>query len=190
MTDYKKIYLTQAGYNKLQRMKKIFNDCKPQFTLKVNRAKSHGDLKENFEYTVAIGEKNMIDNKITTINQKISNCYVIDISKIKENKVVYGACIGYRKLSDTVADPQEYYVLVSDEESNMDYKLLSMDSLIGQKLLGKRVGDQFQIGQETYVIESIIYDAEFVDGIVSESAEKELAEIQKSIAEDLSAVSQ
>ena len=139
MTDYKKIYLTQAGYNKLQKMKKIFNDSKQQFTLKVNKAKSHGDLKENFEYAVAIGEKNMVDNKITSINQKISNCYVIDISKIKENKVVYGACIHYCKTEDEKIDSENYYLLVSDEESNMDYKLLSMDSLIGNKLLGKRV---------------------------------------------------
>lgn len=176
-----KIYITEAGYNKLQKIKNLYNESKPLLLDKINRAKSHGDLKENSEYQVAMEEKTLLDKKLSTLNNIIANCYIIDISKINDNKIIYGASVFFKDVND---NHENNYVLVSDQESDVDCKLLSISSLLGKKLLGKRVDDIIDFNDSQYVITKIIYDAPLVEHMVNESAIKEINIIEKSIKEN------
>jgi transcription elongation factor GreA len=175
-----KIYITQTGYDKLQKMKNLYNESKPLLSEKINRAKAHGDLKENSEYQLAMEEKTLLDKKLSTLNNIIANCYIIDISKIVETKIIYGASIKLEKISDKSL---EHFILVSDHESDVDNHLLSISSLFGKKLLGKRVGEIITFNEEDYTITSVEYNAQLVEDAVNKSSEKELNIIEKSIKE-------
>ena len=176
-----KIYITQAGYDKLQKMKNLYNEAKPLLSEKINRAKAHGDLKENSEYQLAMEEKAILDKKLSTLNNTIANCYIIDISKISETKIIYGASVKLKKVGD---GSMEHFILVSDQESDVDNQLLSISSLFGKKLLGKRVDETISLNEEDYVVTSIEYNAELVEKAVNESSQKELEIIEKSIKDN------
>jgi transcription elongation factor GreA len=173
-----KIYITEAGYNKLQKIKNLYNESKPLLTQKINRAKSHGDLRENSEYQLAMEEKAILDKKLSELNNIIANCYIIDINKINESKVIYGAIVYFKKNNQ-----ENYYILVGDQESDIDNNLLSIFSLLGKSFLGKRVNDSIEFNNDIYTITKIEYNGSLVEKIVNDSGQKELEIIEKSIKE-------
>lgn len=178
-----KIYITQAGYDKLQKIKNLYNEAKPLLSDKINRAKSHGDLRENSEYQLALEEKAILDKKLSNLNNTIANCYIIDINKITESKIIYGASITLKKVNDGY---QEHFILVSDHESDVDNRLLSISSPFGKKLVGKRLDDTINFNEEDYIITKIEYNAPLVESAVNKSSAKEIEIIEKFIKEDFS----
>ena len=105
----------------------------------IAEARAHGDLSENAEYHAAREQQSFIEGPINLIENRLSNCEVIDVTKLTANgRVVFGSTL---ELEDQDGGNKVVYQLVGDDEANIKQGLLSVSSPIARALIGKSEGD-------------------------------------------------
>ena len=77
--------MTALGAEKLRaELERLKNKERPRIINAISEARAHGDLKENAEYHAAKEKQSFVEGRIRDIEGKLSQCQVIDISKIKK----------------------------------------------------------------------------------------------------------
>lgn len=94
-----KVPMTQKGYDKLkQELDHIMKVERAKNIRDIEEARAHGDLSENAEYHAAKERQGHLDAKKRELEHKLSHAQIIDVSKLSNEKVVFGATV---TLSDT-----------------------------------------------------------------------------------------
>ena len=84
--------ITKEGYDKMVKdLKRLKSVERPANILAIEEARAHGDLSENAEYSAAKEKQSFLEGKIIELEDKIARAQIIDISKICEEKIVFGA---------------------------------------------------------------------------------------------------
>lgn len=152
--------ITKEGYsNMVKELKRLKSVERPANIKAIEEARAHGDLSENAEYHAAKERQSFLEGKIMELEDKIARAQVIDISKICEEKVVFGAFV---KLLDLNADCEVEYQIVGDLESNIKECKISVSSPIAKALIGKCVGDEVAINVPKGVKEFEILDIKYI----------------------------
>ncbi len=134
-----KIPMTKEGYEKLKReLDRIVKIERPKNIKDIEEARAHGDLSENAEYHAAKERQGHLDAKKRELEHKLANAQIIDISKLTNEKVVFGATV---TLSDTDSGDIRKYTLVGQEEADLKKGKISVQSPVGKALIGHKVGD-------------------------------------------------
>jgi len=105
-------------------------------------AASQGDLSENAEYEQALAKRDMFQNKLVALEQRITEIASLNVSRLPKDKVAYGSTV---KLLDLDSEKEVTYKLVLPEELSGDPSLLSISSPIGAALVGLGEGEEVQI---------------------------------------------
>ena len=145
MIQKKKTTYTQQGYDELvaelhylkhEKREKIKND--------IAVARSFGDLSENSEYDEELEEK-------------LENAEIIDESTVDTSVVSLGSAVKVlmhlecedesllEEFGDLFSEGEKLFHLVGSNETNPMEGKLSDQSLVGEKLIGKRAGDEVAI---------------------------------------------
>lgn len=135
--------ITKKGYKKLQdELQNLIKHERPKIINDIEEARAHGDLKENAEYHAAKEQQSFIETRIQQLNYLLANSEVIDISKIKSDKIRFGATVTYEDMEtgDTTT-----WKIVGEEESDIESGEISIQSPIARALLGKEEGDDVLI---------------------------------------------
>ena len=103
-------------------------------------ARSLGDLSENAEYQEARDMQAAIEERITHLEQTIKEAKIVDEKK-RGDVVGLGSVVGIKL--DKEKDSKEY-TIVGSEESNIHDRKLSYLSPLGEALMGKSKGDEFE----------------------------------------------
>ena len=151
--------ITKEGYDKMVKdLKRLKSVERPANILAIEEARAHGDLSENAEYSAAKEKQSFLEGKIIELEDKIARAQIIDISKICEEKIVFGAKI---KLMDLDIGTEVSYQIVGDTESDISKGKISISSPIAKALIGKRVGDEVTInvpkGKREFEVLDIVY---------------------------------
>lgn len=122
-------------------------------------ARAHGDLKENSEYHAAKEKQSHIEGKIGEIQHKLSKAQVIDITKIKSDKIVFGATV---TLFDHRKNASFTIQLVGEDEVQGSANKVSYNSPLGKALIGKEAGDEIIVkapkGDISYEVEDFSFE--------------------------------
>ncbi len=138
-----KVPMTETGYKNLQsELKKLVNTERPAIIAEIAEARDYGDLSENAEYQYAKEQQNLIESKISELENTIMQAEVIDISKLSGKEVMFGATV---KIKDNEADEQSTYQIVGEYESDIENKKISINSPIARGLIGKSENDVVEI---------------------------------------------
>lgn len=108
----------------------------------IAEAREKGDLSENAEYDAAKDAQGLLEAKINELEKALANARVIDESSLDTSKVTILSKI---RLKNLKVNKEITYQLVSETEANLKEKKISVNSPIGQGLLGKEVGDVAEI---------------------------------------------
>lgn len=108
----------------------------------IAEAREKGDLSENAEYDAAKDAQGLLEAKINELEKALANARVIDESSLDTSKVTILSKI---RLKNLKMNKEITYQLVSETEANLKEKKISVNSPIGQGLLGKEVGDVAEI---------------------------------------------
>ncbi|MFT5807695.1 MAG: transcription elongation factor GreA [Moritella dasanensis] len=132
---------------------------RPEIVKSIADAREHGDLKENAEYHAAREEQGFCEGRIQDIEGKLSNCQIIDVTKIANNgRVIFGSTVG---LYNTETEEEITYNLVGDDEANIKENRISINSPIARGLVGKSVDDVALVktpgGAIEFEIVSVVY---------------------------------
>jgi transcription elongation factor GreA len=153
--------ITLAGKNKLQaELDQLVKVEREELKIAISEARELGDLKENAEYHAAKEKQGIIEGRIALLQGILARSRVVDVSKIKSSKIVFGATV---IIFDNEKDIRLKYKIVGEDESDIrDFKV-SYTSPLGRALIGKEEGDTVIVkapkGDMQYEIESF----EFID---------------------------
>jgi len=154
-----KVPMTKNGFKDLEiELKTLKSEDRPNIIKAISEAREHGDLSENAEYHAAKEQQSFIEGRILELEDKLRRADVIDPSKIKSDKIVFGASITLIDIND---DKEIIYTIVGVDETNVDKGLISINSPVAKSLLGKMIGDVADVktpgGITSYEIEKIEY---------------------------------
>ena len=131
--------MTQEGYDKLKaELDYLKTTARREAAAAIAEAREKGDLSENAEYDAAKDAQGLLEAKINGLDKAMANARIISTDDIDTSKVTILAKVTIVN----VASRKEYkYELVSETEANIREKKISVNSPIGQGLLGKAVGE-------------------------------------------------
>lgn len=143
--------MTQEGYDKLRaELELLKSDGRANAAKAIAEAREKGDLSENAEYDAAKDAQGMLEAKINELEKAMAKARVIDESELDTSRVTILSTV---RLKNLKVNKEISYTLVSETEADLKAKKISVNSPIGQGVLGKEVGDKAQIETPGGVIE-------------------------------------
>jgi len=135
-----------------QELQRLIQKERPQVIQAIEEARGHGDLSENADYDAAKEQQALTESRIAEISDKIANAEAVDPSKLKSDKVIFGAHVS---LEDENGNKSTYQI-VGEDESDISQKKISINSPLARNLIGKRKGESFEFrtpkGEQSYTI--------------------------------------
>ncbi len=153
--------ITKAGLARLKdELKRLKAVERPKIVKEIAEARSHGDLSENAEYHAAKDKQSHLEGRILQVEDWIARAEVIDVSKLRGERVVFGATV---TISDSDSGDEVRYQVVGELEADLKKGKISVTSPIARALIGKSEGDVAKVrspgGEREYEIVSV----EFVE---------------------------
>ncbi|CAI8416595.1 MAG: transcription elongation factor GreA [Hyphomonadaceae bacterium] len=135
--------MTAEGHAALdQELKHLKAVERPAIIQAISVAREHGDLSENAEYHAAKEKQSFIEGRIVELEDKLSRADVIDMTKIKGNKIVFGATV---TIIDVETEAESVYRIVGEDEADIADGKISNTSPMARALIGKQVGDEVEV---------------------------------------------
>ena len=155
-----KIPMTREGYESLMRELKRLKDIeRSQIIEELAKAAEHGDLSENAEYDAAKEKQMLVEGRIKELENKLASAQLIDTSKAKPGKVVFGATVC---LEDSDTGGKVTYKIVGTDEANIKQSKISINAPIARALIGRKVGDCVEVkipaGEKEYTILNVTFE--------------------------------
>lgn len=131
--------LTQAGYEKMKADVDVLRSVgRKEAAAAIAEAREKGDLSENAEYDAAKDAQGLLEAKIADLESKLGNARIIDESQLDDSKV---SVLSTVTIENVKMKKQVTYKLVPESEADLKTGRISVNSPVGQGLLGKEVGD-------------------------------------------------
>ena len=135
--------MSKDGYEKLKaRLDKMKNDEMARIAEQIAEARGFGDLSENAEFHAAVEAQGMLQARINDLQNQLGQAYIVDKSNSPSDRVVFGSKV---RVLDLDLNEEEDFILVGPGEEDYDQNKILLTSPIGQSLVGKKVGEQFDV---------------------------------------------
>ncbi len=143
-------YYSEEGLKKLkQELRDMERVQRPSITAQIAEARDKGDLSENAEYDAAKEAQGLLEMKISKLKTVLSTARVIDDSDIDPSKAYILSTVKMKNVSNGA---EMSYTLVAENEADLKEKKISIESPIGQGLVGKSVGEVADVNTPNGVI--------------------------------------
>lgn len=143
--------MTQQGLEDLKaELKNLEEVQKPANSLRIKTARDMGDVSENAEYSIAREEQTKIDFRISEIEAMLKKVKVVEI-------VSNQASIGSKVKVHVEGEDEEFHI-VGDPEADPLANKISHKSPLGELIVGKKIGDEFEYSIPTGKIKYKILD--------------------------------
>ena len=107
----------------------------------IQKAREHGDLRENAEYQAAKERQRLVESQISLLQKRVSEISLMNLDKLPRDRVAFGSTVELRELEGTIVS----YQLVMAEDADPGKGFISTASPIGRALVGKEVGDEVRV---------------------------------------------
>ena len=134
----KTVNLTRQGKEDLEKELEELISRRPQIAERLQTARAFGALSANQEYSDARAEQKTVENRIAEIEEILKNAKII--RNTSHDKVTMGATV-----TVTLSGKKFTYSIVGPVEANPLEGKISDQSPIGKALMGKKVGDSYEL---------------------------------------------
>jgi len=135
--------MTVEGQRRLRaELKHLKSVVRPATSKAIEVARAHGDLKENAEYHAAKEKQSFVEGRIKEVESKLALAEVIDPTKLKGDRVVFGAIV---MLIDADTEEESTYQIVGVDEADMKDGKISVTAPLARAMIGKNVGDEVEM---------------------------------------------
>jgi transcription elongation factor GreA len=135
-----RVYLTRSGYNKLKaELDHLKFVERKETTQAIKEAREQGDLSENAEYDAAKEKQGRVEGKIVQLEDKLSRAVIMDSEEFDTSEVRIGSTV---KLKNLDTDVEISYTLVDVSEADFAEGKISINSPVGQGLLGHKIDEE------------------------------------------------
>jgi transcription elongation factor GreA len=156
-----KVPMTLEGKNMLQEeLNKLKFEKRPAISNAIAEARALGDLRENAEYHAAKEEQAFVEGRIQEIESKLSNSFVVDLTKVANNgRVVFGSKVYLFNYSD---EKEVSYKIVGEDEADIKESKISVSSPIAKAVIGKSVEEDISVSTPNGIVEYRITKVDYV----------------------------
>ena len=143
-------YYTEEGLNKLNaELAQMKNVERGQISAQISEARDKGDLSENAEYDAAKEAQGLLELKISKLETALSSARIVDESQLDLSKALILSKVKIKNMGNGATME---YTLVSEKEADLKAKKISVNSPIGEGLLGTSVGDIAEVNVPTGIM--------------------------------------
>lgn len=147
-------YLTKEWYEGMQKeLHNLKNAELPAALERLREAIGQGDISENSEYDTAISEKELIESRISELEDFLSNVQIITEEKNKWWDIRYGSKVTLEKDGQKLT-----FTIVGSGEVDILNDTISFDSPLGGAIKGKVKGDIVKVKADSGRYEVKILD--------------------------------
>lgn len=152
--------MTPQGRAKLEKeLYQLIHSERPSIIKAIEEARSNGDLSENADYDAAKERQAFCEARISDIQAKIANAEVIDVARLKSDRVIFGARV---VLLDLELDEEVVYQIVGEDESDVQSGRISVFSPLARAMIGKKQGDIIEFkspkGEKEYEVKKFSFE--------------------------------
>ncbi|MCM1285866.1 MAG: transcription elongation factor GreA [Acetobacter sp.] len=134
--------MTKEGKQALEKeLEFLKNEGRIDIAEKLKVARSYGDLSENSEYDEAKSEQAKIEARIRDLEYQLENSVIVD-STTTGDKIGMGSKVKVFRKNDK---SEILYEIVSYSQTDPANGKISDESLVGQALMGSKVGDTVEV---------------------------------------------
>ena len=137
VTSYRSFGLRKQEYLKL------INEEMPENIRKIEFAKSFGDLSENAEYQYAKDEQRALMQKQTLMQADLEAVKPDDFAGATTDEVMPGVTVVV-----VTKDGEKTWTVLGEWDNDIEKGVLSSKTRVAQNLMGKKVGDDFELPDE------------------------------------------
>ena len=138
-----KTFLTAEGARKLQEELDLLRNVKRQeLAERLRFAIKQGDLSENADYAAAKEEQSFLEGRILELERMLRDIVILDETATKQGVARLGSRV---TVVEQGFPDRETFQLVGRAEADPAQGKISNESPLGQKLIGKRVGDAVRV---------------------------------------------
>ncbi|HEY9010436.1 MAG TPA: transcription elongation factor GreA [Devosia sp.] len=154
-----KVPMTPAGHAALtEEYRRRTADDRPAIIAAISEARAHGDLSENAEYHAAKEQQSLNEGRIQELEALLALAEIVDPRTLSGSTVKFGATV---KIVDDDTEEEKKYQIVGDPEADASKGRISISSPIARAMIGKAVGDSFEVtapgGSRGYEILEVKY---------------------------------
>ena len=113
----------------------------------IEKARAHGDLRENSEYKAALERQQFVSSRLTHLRMRLGKLSTVSEAEIPRDRVGFGSRV---TVEDVDTKEKEIYALTLGEfieggEDGAEEMPVSMASPLGKALIGRKVKEQAEI---------------------------------------------
>lgn len=154
----KKNYLSKEGYEKLDaELRDLKTRGRKEIAEEIAEARAKGDLSENAEYDAAKEAQGHLEKRIAELENTLATASILDEKDIDTSKAYLLSTI---TILNKKTNKEMKYILVSKDEADFKEGKISVDSPIGQAILGKEIGDVVEVDVPAGTLELEILNIE------------------------------
>ncbi|MCB0795497.1 MAG: transcription elongation factor GreA [Flavobacteriales bacterium] len=132
-------YYTEEGLKKLvDELNQLKTTERKRISQQIAEARDKGDLSENAEYDAAKDAQGLLEARIAKLEEVVANARVVDPSQLDDSRVFIHSKVTVRMVDN---DSHREFILVAESEADIRLNKISVNSPIGQGLLGKSRGE-------------------------------------------------
>lgn len=133
------VYLSKERLKELEdEIRELKSNGRKKMAERIAEARSHGDLSENAEYDAAKEEQGLLELKISKLEDLLSRARIIDTSSLPQDQVHILSKVKVKNLKNGKTFE---YILVSEEEANIEQSKISITSPVGKAFMGHKAGE-------------------------------------------------
>lgn len=151
-----KNYLSPSAFEAMKaELKELLEKERPLVVDQVSAAAALGDRSENAEYLYGKKRLREIDRRVRFLQSRLSDVEVISENEVNCHEVRFGTWV---KVKSSLGSEKSFQIVGPDEFDTSGEKI-TLQSPLGQSLLGKKRGDSVKIqspkGEITYTVLSL-----------------------------------
>ncbi len=123
----------------LEELRHELNSILPK---ELEKAREHGDLKENAEYHAAKERQGVVNARMGAAEQRLRELAMVDVGAYPSDAVGYGSIVS---VEDEEDGAEVKFEIVFPEEIDVSSGRISLSSPLGRALLNKVPGDEVEV---------------------------------------------
>ena len=116
-------------------------ELKVDLPKEIQRAREHGDLRENAEYKAAKERQGIVDARISMLKKRVGEIQLMNLDRLPRDRAGFGSTVHLRDKDGALS----VYQLVMPEEADAEKGMISTASPIGRAILNKEEGDEIKV---------------------------------------------
>ena len=151
-------FITLKSKRKIEKeVEEIVNVKLPENAKTIGEAQALGDLSENAEFDAAKEERERLNSRAQFLKEIISTSVLIESINRKDERVELGTQVRVKSLTKNKV---ETYRILGAQEASLEGNILNFKAPFAWAMLGKKVGDKFNVtledkSNQEYIIEAV-----------------------------------